>query len=142
PPRPRKLNAAIPRDLETIVLKAIDREPRRRYQNARALAEDLQCFLDDKPIRARRAGASERLWRWCRRNPAVASLSAAILMLLVTLAAVSALTAFHFQRLAHDEKLRVVKESLLRRAAETARGESENNLQEAQRQKKLAEANL
>jgi WD40 repeat protein/serine/threonine protein kinase/tetratricopeptide (TPR) repeat protein len=72
PPRPRKLNRAIPRDLETIVLKATEREPARRYQTPRAMADDLQRFLDDKPIQARQVGPTERLWRWCRRNPALA----------------------------------------------------------------------
>jgi serine/threonine protein kinase len=64
PPRPRQLNRAVPRDLETIVLKAIDRDPARRYQTAQELAEDLKRFVDDRPIRARRAGMGERLGRW------------------------------------------------------------------------------
>jgi serine/threonine protein kinase len=74
PPRLRSLDRRIPRDLETIVNKAIDREPARRYQTAGELAADLQRYLDDKPILARRAGAGERFWRWCRRNPMVAAL--------------------------------------------------------------------
>jgi serine/threonine protein kinase len=89
PASPRKVNPAIPRDLETIVLKTIDHEPSRRYLTARALAEDLKRFVDDKPIHARQASSTERLWRWCRRNPVVASLSAAILLLLVTVAVAS-----------------------------------------------------
>jgi len=76
PPQPRKVNRAVPRDLETIVLKAIDREPARRYQTAAALAADLQRYLDDKPIQARRVSARERLWRFCRRNPALAASAA------------------------------------------------------------------
>jgi tetratricopeptide (TPR) repeat protein len=77
---PRRVNPEVPRDLETIVLKAIAKEPAHRYATAAALAEDLKRFLDLKPIRARRVGLPERFWRWCRRNPAVASL----LALLVT----------------------------------------------------------
>jgi tetratricopeptide (TPR) repeat protein len=77
PPPPRKLNPAIPRDLETIVLKAISREPEHRYPKAADLAEDLKRFLDDRPIRARRANAAERCWRWCRRNRTVTMLMAA-----------------------------------------------------------------
>jgi WD40 repeat protein/serine/threonine protein kinase/tetratricopeptide (TPR) repeat protein len=73
PTSPRRINPAVPRDLETIVLKAIDREPARRYQTAEAMAEDLRRFVEDKPIRARRVSMGERLWRWCRRNPALAS---------------------------------------------------------------------
>ncbi len=83
PPRPRDLDARIPRDLETIVLKAIDKDPDRRYQSAEALADDLRRFLDDEPIRARRTSLPERCARWARRNPAVAALMAAVALLLL-----------------------------------------------------------
>jgi serine/threonine-protein kinase len=139
PPQPRKLNAAIPRDLETIVLKAIDREPASRYANASQMAEDLRCFLEDKPIQARRVGPAERLWRWCRRNPAVAGLSAAVLLLLVALAIGSSLAAVSFSRQASaEEKLRQVAD-VARVRAEEAREQAEANLQEANRQRQLAE---
>jgi WD40 repeat protein/serine/threonine protein kinase len=78
PPRLGKSIRSLPRDLETIVSKAIDREPGQRYQTAAELAADLQRFVDDEPIRARRASLPERSWRWCKRNPAVASLMAAL----------------------------------------------------------------
>jgi WD40 repeat protein/serine/threonine protein kinase len=78
PAPPRRLNPAVPPDLETVVLKAIDRDPARRYPTAAALADDLRRFLEDRPIRARRVSARERLWRWCRRNPVVAALAAAL----------------------------------------------------------------
>jgi WD40 repeat protein/serine/threonine protein kinase len=83
PDRPRKINAFIPRDLETIVLKMIDHEPSRRYGSAAELAEDLRCFLVDRPIRARRTSAPERLIRWARRNRLVASLATALASLLM-----------------------------------------------------------
>ena len=89
PAPPRRLNPRIPRDLETIVLKAIARDPEHRYRSAGALAADLQCFLEDRPIRARRASSVERLWRWCRRNPAVAGLAAATLLSLALVAVVA-----------------------------------------------------
>jgi tetratricopeptide (TPR) repeat protein len=79
PVPPRKLRPAIPRDLETIVLKAISRDPLHRYQNAESLAEDLRRYLDDRPILARRVGPIERTWRWSRRNPAIAALSLLLL---------------------------------------------------------------
>jgi WD40 repeat protein/serine/threonine protein kinase len=75
-----KLNPAVPRDLETIIHKAIDRERAGRYQTAAALAEDLRRFVADEPIRARRASVPERLARWGRRNPGVAILLGALLM--------------------------------------------------------------
>jgi WD40 repeat protein/serine/threonine protein kinase len=81
PPPLRKLRPEVPRDLETIVHKAIDRDPARRYQTAGELAADLQRFCDDEPIRARRISPAERLGRWCRRNPVLAGMAAGILVL-------------------------------------------------------------
>ncbi len=82
PERLRGLVPHLPRDLETIVHTAIAREPSARYASAAALAEDLQRFLDDKPIKARRVSAAEQAWRWGRRNPGVASLTACLLLVL------------------------------------------------------------
>src|SRR5262249_9217114 len=76
PTRPRKVDRSIPLDLETIVLKATAREPAHRYATAGELAEDLRAFMDDRPIRARRASPEERLARWCRRNRVRAGVSA------------------------------------------------------------------
>ena len=83
PARPRKLDPRVPRDLETIVLKAIDREPSRRYPSAGELAADLRRFLEDRPIRARRATSAERAWRACKRNPVPSALAAALLAALL-----------------------------------------------------------
>jgi WD40 repeat protein/serine/threonine protein kinase len=77
PQSPRKCDPRVPRDLETIVMKAIAKEPAQRYATADALAGDLENFLADKPILARRSGPVERAWRWCRRNPAAAGFLAA-----------------------------------------------------------------
>jgi serine/threonine-protein kinase len=149
PPRPRKVNPAIPRDLETIVLKAIEREPARRYTTARALADDLKRFVDDKPIQARQASSGERLWRWCRRNPVIAGLSASMLALLIALAIGSSVVAVRFEGMAKEEHRLRNKETMLRQIAdesrtkaEDARKEAETNLAEAQIQKQRAEDNL
>ncbi len=75
PPHPRSINPKIPRDLETIILKAISREPDHRYLHAAELAEDLDAFLNDQPIRARRSSVILRGWLWAKRNPFLAMLS-------------------------------------------------------------------
>ena len=97
-PSPRQLNPELDRDLETVVLKAIAFDAEQRYASAGELADDLRRYLADRPVRARRSSAGEKLWRWCRRNPLVASMSAAIFMLLLVLS-VGAL--FHNATLAH-----------------------------------------
>ncbi len=74
PPRPRAIDPRVPRDLETIALKAIDKDPGRRYQTADEMAEDLRRFLDGEPIRARRVSAWGRAALWARRRPAEAAL--------------------------------------------------------------------
>jgi serine/threonine protein kinase len=82
PKPPRKRDATVPRDLETVCLKAMAKEPARRYPTAGELAADLRRFLKGEPIQARPVGRAERLVRWCRRNPAVAGLSTALIVLL------------------------------------------------------------
>lgn len=83
PRRPRKFDAAVPRDLETVCLKALSKEPHRRYATAQAMADDLRHYLAGEPIAARRVGPSERSLRWVHRNPA--KTVAAVLMLLLSL---------------------------------------------------------
>jgi WD40 repeat protein len=87
PPHPRRVNPDVPADLETVILKCIAREPGDRYRRAEHLAADLRCVLENRPVQARRTSVQERFWRWCRRNPAVAALSACIALLLGVLAA-------------------------------------------------------
>jgi WD40 repeat protein len=80
PPRPRALDPRIPRDLETIVLKATAKAPKDRYPSADALGEDLRRFVADEPIRARRVSLAGRLLRWGRRNKAVAALIVGVVL--------------------------------------------------------------
>ncbi|MGO9466232.1 MAG: protein kinase domain-containing protein, partial [Isosphaeraceae bacterium] len=80
PRPPRAWNDRVPRDLETICLKAMAKEPNRRYQTAGEFAEDLRRWLRGETIRARPAGRLERTGRWCRRRPLVAGLAAALLL--------------------------------------------------------------
>jgi serine/threonine-protein kinase len=82
-PRLDRVNPRLPRDLVTIVHKAMAREPADRYQTPGALAEDLRHFLEDRSIVARRVLLPEQVWRWCRRNPSTAALVAAVLALVV-----------------------------------------------------------
>ena len=78
PPSPRKLQTRIPRDLETICLKCLEKAPGKRYQTAAELAAELGRFLRGEPIVARPIGRPARLWRWCKRQPVVAAFSATV----------------------------------------------------------------
>jgi tetratricopeptide (TPR) repeat protein len=80
PARPRLLNAAVPRDLETVCLKCLRKEPQGRYPSAAALADDLRRFVQGEPVHARSIGALGRGWRWCRRKPALAAMSAVLVL--------------------------------------------------------------
>jgi serine/threonine-protein kinase len=82
PVPPSRLNATVPRDLETICLHCLHKEPARRYPSAAALADDLERFQGGRPIQARPLGLGARLWRWGRRNPAAAALATAMLALI------------------------------------------------------------
>ncbi len=107
---PRKINPRIPRDLETIILKAVSFEPAKRYASATKMAVDLSRFLEGQPIQARRIGLTERLTKWTRRHPAIASLSAAVI--LITIAGIAGITwkwreaAANYQQLVVQSQMR------------------------------------
>jgi serine/threonine protein kinase len=98
PVPPTRLRPGVPRDLETICLKCLQKEPERRYADADALADDLNRFLDGRPVVARPVSIVEHLGRWCRRNPRVAVLSAAVVVLLITMVITSTAFAAHLAR--------------------------------------------
>ena len=110
-----RLNRGIPRDLVTIIHKAIERSPARRYQTAAELADDLQRFLRDEPVRARRVGAAEQYLRWARRNPVIAVLGAVLTAMLVGATIASVLVAEQMTLLARASD----REKLAAQAAET-----------------------
>jgi WD40 repeat protein len=123
PARPSAVRPGIDRDLETICLKCLAKQPQKRYSSPGALAADLERWLRGEPIEARPVGQGERAWRWCRRNPTIASLIAAMAVCLLVGASVSLYYAFEADdraRLAQtnaskaDEKTRVAQAALER----------------------------
>ncbi len=103
PRPPRLLNDKVPRDLETICLKAMNKDRRRRYESADAFADDLRRFLRGEPVIARPIGELEKLFRWCRRNPGLAGLGGVLSLVLVAVVVGSVIAAIHFERLADSE---------------------------------------
>jgi hypothetical protein len=93
PEPPSRLQPKLPRDLTTICLKCLEKEPGKRYPSAGELAEDMRRFQAGEAMRARPVGRAKRLGCWCRRNPVVAGLLTAVALLLAAIAAVSTLAA-------------------------------------------------
>lgn len=160
PPSLRKLNHHIPRELELVCLKCLEKEPRQRYGSAGDLIDELRRFQAGEPIRARPVSSLERMRRWCVRNPVVSSLSAALLLVVIAgligvttqwlraeknakLLQVSAATAEHNAFVAQSEAKRAsdlaAKEAALRQEADLARQDADKQAQLALVQAKTAE---
>ena len=100
PTRPRSIVGSVPRNLETISLKCLAKDARQRYPTADALADDLRCFLDGRPILARPVGPAERVWKWARRRPAAAAVILLVAVgLLAAVGSVAGFTAYLGQAL-------------------------------------------
>jgi eukaryotic-like serine/threonine-protein kinase len=121
PVPPRRLRPATPRDLETICLQCLAKEPHKRYASALDLADDLARFRAGRPIRARPVHFLERGWRWCRRNPVPATLLTCIVLLLAVIAAGASLAAWRLE----SERDRAVAHQ---REAEQAKEETKEQL--------------
>ncbi len=94
---PRRLNGSIPRDLETICLKALEKTPARRYATARDFADDLARFIEGKAVLARPVGWSGKIMRWASRRPALAASLALAVLALITAVVVAAISAIHIK---------------------------------------------
>ncbi len=101
----RRVDSTVPRDLETIVHRAIAKDPAHRFASAAELRDELQRFLSDRPIRSRPVSPLERYGRWCKRNPSLAIFSSAAFILAITVAVVSSLAARRNSRLADQLKV-------------------------------------
>lgn len=119
-PRLHQLLPGLPRDLATICHKCLEKQPARRYASAVALADDLARFLRDEPIRARPVSTGERLWRWGRRNPMVATLAASVAVLL--LASIGTFLWLSQERAKRAEQATRTLAERMERQAEAARG--------------------
>jgi serine/threonine-protein kinase len=118
PVSPRQMQPNVPIDLETICLKALQKDPEKRYPSCSALATDLERFLRNEPIQARPVGKWEQAWRWYKRNPVIGNLSAAVAVALLAIAGISTWSALSLQRKNQDLAR---SESRERKAAELAR---------------------
>ncbi len=121
PTAPRQIDPAIPRDLETILQKAIEREPARRYANAAELADDLRRFLADMPVQARRSSQFELARRWCGRNPVLAGLISFSACMLLVVTIVSLVAYFETSSALALKTSALNLEKIARKDADTAK---------------------
>jgi eukaryotic-like serine/threonine-protein kinase len=133
PESPSKLNPRVPRDLETITLKCLEKEPARRYVSAQALADDLRRYLSGESIHARPVWLATKAWMWCKRKPALSALaSALILALLIVLAIEGARRHEAEVRKAAESNLRIAEsavEDILKTVSESTFLQEQNTVE-------------
>ena len=139
---PRRLNPGVPRDLETICLKCLQKAPGNRYASAEALAEDLRRYLDGKPVVARPVGPLERVQKWAQRRPAVAALI--VLILLVPMVWLPLVTVFWQDAVnaGAAAKTALAEKETQRQLAVAAGAKTKEALDAEEKQRQLAETNL
>jgi serine/threonine protein kinase/tetratricopeptide (TPR) repeat protein len=122
PAPPRKLTGCIPRDVETICLKCLEKDPARRYVSAQTLADDCRRYLEGRPVLARPVSRRERLWRWFRRNPLAGSLAGTLGLIVVTTFA--GLTMLYLNADAQRNRAEGAEANWIRAATEARAGEA------------------
>jgi WD40 repeat protein/serine/threonine protein kinase/tetratricopeptide (TPR) repeat protein len=132
PTQPRQIDRHIPRDLETIILKAIEKDPTRRYATADQMGEDLRRFLKDEPVLARRVGVAERYLRWARRHPEIAILGGVLTAVLIGVTIASVLVAGRMAALAKVNERAAESEHGSMLAAKAAEMEAHRERQRAE----------
>ncbi len=119
PVAPSRLVPGLPADVETIALKCLQKDPAKRYESAVALVGDLRRFQAGEPIVARPVGSLERVWRWCRRNPMLAGLTAAAATLLILAAGSAGVAAIQYRLIAREAEDRARTEAKAKTELET-----------------------
>ena len=148
PEAPRQVQPRVPRDLETVCLKALAKRPADRYASCQEMADDLRRWLADEPIEARRLRPAERVLRWCRRNPLVSSLTLVVAVLLVLVAGVSTAMAIRVSvarsnaeaALAQAEQAQEQTETARQQAADRAHAAEAANRSEAEARRNVEAA--
>jgi serine/threonine protein kinase/WD40 repeat protein len=131
PTSPRLIYRSIPRDLETICLKCLQKTPESRYASAAELAEDLQRFLSDRPIHARPVSRVETIWRWCKRYPKEACATLAAVLLLCTVTIASLVFANSYSRISRRAALAEMEANAARKLSEQQAMETKLQLSQA-----------